>query len=352
MESNGPSIANLYRVAGKQSQRAFAYAILDNLRAQLVLDHDHVRLHARVRIAAASAKGAGRFMMVLPGSNVCMLSGDEYIDNVHIRFGLELSHRIHNHTSCGCGKRPGDFFCSQQFMDHVLSCVCTEGTRLVRHNLLLPIFAKFAKKLGFVWDTRSQSLGFAQILDVLGVPDPGKMRLDAIAHYRADQRKSLGIDLTVWHAGARSIRKHEAAAVGEKARNYTTKIAEEGKLAKYADLCRARGIKFLPAAFNSLGGWGSIVLRDFVEPYFDDLRSAEKAETGLEWNALHERELLFQAVSVAIAKGNSMILDTLDHDWRGCGVHDAQSFDTNRARQHIDWVLPSPFVRDLTVGAL
>ena len=118
----------------------------------------------------------------------------------------------------------------------------------------------------------------------------------------------------------------------------------------YADLCRARGIKFLPAAFNSLGGWGKVVFRDFVEPYFDDLRSAEKAETGLEWNTLHERELLFQAVSVAIAKGNSMILDTLDHDWRGCG--DAQSFETNRAGQPTDWVLPSLFVRDLTVGAL
>ena len=68
---------------------------------------------------------------------------------------------------------------------------------------------------------------------MLGVPNPGKMRLDAIAHYRADQRKSLGIDLTVWHAGARSIRKHEAAATGENARYFTTGEAEKGKVAKY-----------------------------------------------------------------------------------------------------------------------
>ena len=40
----------------------------------------------------------------------------------------------------------------------------------------------------------------------------------------------------------------------------------------------------------------------------------------MEWNALGERELLFQRVGVAIAQGNSMILDSMDHDWRGCGT--------------------------------
>ena len=101
---------------------------------------------------------------------------------------------------------------------------------------------------------------------------------------------------------------------------YTTDLAEKSKIEKYAQLCDARGIKLLPAAFNAYGGWGTLVLRDLVEPHFDKLRAEEKAETGQEWNTLRERELLFQQVSVAIAQGNSMILDTMDHDWRNCDV--------------------------------
>ena len=53
-----------------------------------------------------------------------------------------------------------------------------------------------------------------------------------------------------------------AAAVGEKARNYTTEVAEQGKIAENSCLCQVRGIKCLPAVFNSLGGWGAVVLRE------------------------------------------------------------------------------------------
>ena len=97
-------------------------------------------------------------------------------------------------------------------------------------------------------------------------------------------------------------------------------LAEKSKIEKYAQLCDTRGIKLLPAAFNAYGGWGTVVLRDLVEPHFDKLRAEERAETSQEWDTLRERELLFQQVSVTIAQGNSMIFGTMDHDRRNCDV--------------------------------
>ena len=43
------------------------------------------------------------------------------MDNVHLRFGLRLSWHLHDeHTACGCGVRPSQFSCVQEFFDHVL----------------------------------------------------------------------------------------------------------------------------------------------------------------------------------------------------------------------------------------
>ena len=78
-----PAFSNLSQVAGKQPQRAFAYVILDDLRGRIVQD-PHLSRHARVRIAASSRTGAGRFMIVLPGMNKqqLLLSEEQYLDNV------------------------------------------------------------------------------------------------------------------------------------------------------------------------------------------------------------------------------------------------------------------------------
>ena len=116
----------------------------------IVRDHDHVRLHARVPIAACSQKGSGRFMLALPGHDTddLLLTPDQYIDNVSLRFGLGLARRVHVATQCGCGVPVGDFISVQKFFDHVLSCKSgCRGMKLARHNLLLPIFAKFFKFL-------------------------------------------------------------------------------------------------------------------------------------------------------------------------------------------------------------
>ena len=230
-----------------------------------------------------------------------------------------LARRLHTDTKCGCGAKPADFSATQLFFDHVMSCKTgTQGTKLDRHNLLLPILGQFCQKVGYEWDTRPEMLSFPQVIDVLGAPcQPGRLRLDALAHYKPDSRDSFGVDVTVWHSGA-STAECEPAATGPNAKVYITNRAEYTKRAKYKPFCDARGIKLLPAAFNTYGGWGTTVLQDLVEPYFNRLRAEEWEATGQEWKALHERELLFQSVSLAIARGNSLILDSLTHDWKNC----------------------------------
>ena len=65
-----------------------------------------------------------------------------------------------------------------------------------------------------------------------------------------------------------------------------------------------------------------------VNKYFDAKRVEEKATTGQEWVVLAERELLFQHAGVAVARGNSAILDTLRHTWSSGGTKRQQAKDS------------------------
>ena len=57
-------------------------------------------------------------------------------------------------------------------------------------------------------------------------------------------------------------------------------------------------------------------MKEVVDPYYTKLRDAEREATGQEWMSLLRREFLFQRVSVAIARGNTMILNTMKQGWR------------------------------------
>ena len=71
------------------------------------------------------------------------------------------------------------------------------------------------------------------------------------------------------------------------------------KHAKYGDLCTARGIQHLPAAFSTYGGWGEGILNKLVEPFFNRLRAEEWAATGgTEWRTLAKREFFCSSAQV------------------------------------------------------
>ena len=129
-------------------------------------------------------------------------------------------------------------------------------------------------------------------------------------------------------------------------------VGVSAKHAKYGGLCTARGIQHLPAAFNTYGGWGEEILDKLVEPFFNRLRAEERAATGgTEWNTLAKREFLFQCTSVAIARGNTMILNTLRQSWQ-----QQPSANTKRGKPHRatlkagPWDEPPQLARALATG--
>ena len=107
------------------------------------------------------------------------------------------------------------------------------------------------------------------------------------------------------------------------------KQKDRGKLKKYGHLCAVRGHILLPIVLNTYRGFGDEIMK-IVDKHFDAKRAEEKAATGQEWVALAERELLFQRAGVAVARGNSAILDTLRHTWSKGGTKRRQAKDPNK----------------------
>ena len=115
-------------------------------------------------------------------------------------------------------------------------------------------------------------------------------KLDGIAYWLADKAESWGIDIAALHACAHSHRKSEMVTMGPNAPAHVTRLAESTKHAKYGDLCTARGIQHLPAAFHAYGGWGEEIFGKLVEPFFNRLRAEERAATGGTEGTLAKRE--------------------------------------------------------------
>ena len=106
-------------------------------------------------------------------------------------------------------------------------------------------------------------------------------------------------------------------------------LAAGSQSALYGHLCAIRGHILLPIVLNTYGGFGNEIMK-IVNKYFNAKRAEEKAATGQEWVALAERELLFQRAGVAVARGNSAILDTLRHTWGLGGTKRRQAKDPNK----------------------
>ena len=356
--TTAPDPKNLIACAGKQLQRAAAYAVLDQERNALVTDMSLPK-HTRARVAQAAAKGAGRFLMVLPGTALrffkreeVILQDSEWRDNVDIRLGCSLACRLHEGTTCGCKKTPADFSSSSRFFDHVLGCAQgTHGAVYDRHELLAPVFQPFFEKLGYKWDVRDSSLQFSQALHSAAQPGQhtGKKKLDAVAHYRQDSRLTRDIDFSCVHATSASYCESEQACSVADSATFATRISEGKKAEKYADLCTVRGHMLLPIVLNTFGGFGEKIM-EFVDEYFNAKRAEEREATGQEWNALGERELLFQRAGVAVARGNSIVLNSLDHSWCVSDSKRKKASSISASESHKNTLAAAKFLADLTLN--
>ena len=100
------------------------------------------------------------------------------------------------------------------------------------------------------------------------------------------------------------------------------------------------------------------MLREVVNPHFDGLRAEEREQTGQEWGTLRVRELLFQKVSVAIARGNTMILNTLRHSWTRAELREAEAACYDQSLpgfprvEQMPWGEPSVLLRGFEAGGM
>ena len=118
---------------------------------------------------------------------------------------------------------------------------------------------------------------------------------------------------------------------------------------KYADLCTVRGHMLLPIVLNTFGGFGEKIM-EVVDEYFNAKRAEEREATGQEWNALGERELLFQRAGVAVARGNSIVLNSLDHSWCVSDSKRKKAHSISASESHKNTLAAAKFLADLTLN--
>ena len=137
-----------------------------------------------------------------------------------------------------------------------------------RHQLLGPVFKPFFEKLGYKWDVSDLSLQFSVALHSVamaevegGVPqDPGKKKLDAVAHCREDSRKTLNIDFSCVHAASKSYCMTEKACSVADSPTFATQQAEGRKLQKYGHPCAVWGHTLLLIVLNTYRGFGDEII--------------------------------------------------------------------------------------------
>jgi hypothetical protein len=226
------------------------------------------------------------------------------------------------------------FHSHQQFFDHVLGCARgTHGSLLDAHELLDPVFRPFFEELGYKWDVSAPSLLFSEALHNVALDQtPGKKKLDAVAHCLHDSRKTLDIDFARVHAASESYCTSEKAASVSDSPTFATRVGEDRKAQKYAQLCASRGHILLPVVLNTYGGFGEKIMQ-VVDKHFDAKRAEEFEKTGQEWISLGERDLLFQRAGVAVARGNSLVLDSLSHAWSSARSKQHQSLENSKVQK-------------------
>ena len=70
-----------------------------------------------------------------------------------------------------------------------------------------------------------------------------------------------------------------------------------------------------------------------MDKHFDAKRAEEFEKTGQEWTSLGERDLLFQRAGVAVARGNSLVLDSLSHAWSSARSKQHQSLENSKVQK-------------------
>jgi hypothetical protein len=294
-EARSPVLANLSQLSGKHPQRLFCSA-LTRTDFHTIVNDNSVDEDARSRIRQCSQQGALRFQFAIPSTKARTLGDREYLANFRHCYGLDqpdlrpgsrCTERCHTH---GPSAAIDEVIWKKGA--HLLSCGCSPW-RLKRHNALGDDVLKLLfKELGYTWDPK----------DVHVHLDNGK-RLDARCSNTAEDPVDAGIDITV---GCPACETHVCAAACRSA-SYTTDKLARAKIAKHGAATAVAGLKLLPAAFTTYGGWGDEILK-YLEKAYQARLKQEKEEGGLGWKAHQWKVDMLEKMSIRIARSNYQLL--------------------------------------------
>ena len=90
--------------------------------------------------------------------------------------------------------------------------------------------------------------------------------------------------------------------------DHVTDHLERGKNSKHAAACDAVGLRFVAAAFTTLGGWGRTV-RKQLHTLYAKKKKEEKKAGGSGWDTIRWKQDLLERTCIAIAIANFRLLD-------------------------------------------
>jgi len=134
----------------------------------------------------------------------------------------------------------------------------------------------------------------------------------------------LGVGATVVCATA-ACHIHPGAAINSDA---ATKAAEKEKADKHAAQAKAAGLKYVTIAMSSMGGWGTPFLREYVLPYYKEMRAKEIAEGGSGWETASKKAALLDRAAVAMCRANANMI-------RGATLHPTARLGSRRGKSGV-----------------
>ena len=244
------------------------------LQAQ-VEEHGNVR--EKARLASLGLHYAGAWLTVVPTPALGLhLQPIQFVFSVKYRLGCQVYDDD--------GPCPACHQASDKYGDHALCCGFW-GERITRHNDIRDHIFKMASSA------------------VLNPVKEGRFLLPG------NDRRPADVLLPNWAAGLDAaldvtvVNPLQQATVDEAAATpgHSLSFAFERKMRGAADDCERQGVSFIPLAFESLGGWHKVAVREVKK-----IAQAMARQTGRE-----ESEICSHAISrlsLLLMKGNSAIL--------------------------------------------
>jgi hypothetical protein len=233
-------------------------------------------LREKARLASLSLPYAGTWLNVVPSPALGLhLRGPEFVAALKYRLGVDIY--------CTAGPCPACSAHSDTLGDHALCCG-SAGERVSRHNAL------------------RDALYNTAVAASLGPSREGRFLLPGDDRRPADvlgPHWTGGLD-TAWDVTV--IHPLQAATVAGAAASpgHALEVAVQRKNRGALVDCQRQGIKFIPLAMESLGGWHELAVGEIRK-----LAAALARQSGQEEK--EARSHLFQKLSILLVRGNAAL---------------------------------------------